>query len=144
MSSITLSRPAPRVDAALALLRVVAGVVFAAHGAQKVFVHGLAGVAQGFGQMGIPLADVAGPAVALVELVGGIALALGLFTRVVAVGLAVVMLGAVFVVHLAGGFFLPSGIEFALTLLGASAAIALAGAGRWSLDHALATRRARR
>ncbi|MEX1183555.1 MAG: DoxX family protein [Gemmatimonadota bacterium] len=71
-----------------------------AHGAQKLFVLGLPGLIEGFGVMGIPLADVAAPAVALLEFFGGIALFAGLFTPVVAAGLALVMLGALVLVHL--------------------------------------------
>lgn len=130
-----------KLSATLAVLRVVSGVVFAAHGAQKLFSVGLAGVGAGFAQMGVPLAGVVGPAVALLEFFGGIALIVGLFTRLSAVGLAIIMLGAIFLVHLSGGFFLPSGYEFAFLLFGTATALALAGAGDWSLDARLAGRR---
>jgi putative oxidoreductase len=142
MSLAATSAPAPRLDAALALLRVAAGAVFAAHGAQKLFVFGLDGVAGAFGQMGIPMAGIVGPLVALVEFFGGIALVLGLLTRLSAAGLAAIMLGATLFVHLAAGFFLPNGFEFTLLLFGAAAALALAGPGRFSLDALLAARRA--
>ena len=124
----------------LLALRVVTGVVFFAHGAQKFFVYGLDGVTAGFAGMGIPLAGLVGPAVALVELLGGLALVAGLLTRLAGLGLAAVMLGAVLVAHLSAGFFLPNGYEFALTLLGAALALSLTGAGRWSLDAILARR----
>ena len=134
---------AVRVDAALAILRVVTGGVLAAHGGQKLFVHGLAGVAGTFGQMGIPLAGLTGPATAFVEFFGGLALVVGLLTRLAGIGLALTMLGAMLLVHAAGGFFLPSGVEYTLALLGATVAIALAGPGRFSLDALLAARRGR-
>jgi putative oxidoreductase len=51
------------------------------------------------------------------------------------------MLGAILLVHLSGGFFLPSGIEFALALFGASTALALAGPGALSLDALIGRRR---
>lgn len=130
-----------RVDAATALVRVVTGTIFAAHGAQKLFVFGLEGVAGGFASMGIPLAGVAGPAVAFVEFFGGIALALGLLTRFVSLGLAVVMLGAMVLVHWSAGFFAPNGIEFVLTLFAIAAGFAIAGPGRYSLDALIAGRR---
>lgn len=132
-----------RIDAGLAVLRVIAGIVFAAHGGQKLFVYGFGGVTAAFGQMGVPLPGVTGPLVALVELLGGLALIFGLLTRLAALGLSVVMLGAILMVHLAGGFFLPSGVEFALALFGAAAALALTGPGEFSLDAVLGRRRAR-
>jgi putative oxidoreductase len=131
-----------RVDLALAVLRVLVGIIFLAHGGQKLFVYGFDGVAGAFGQMGVPMASVTGPLVALVEFFGGLALVTGLLTRVAGLGLAVVMLGAIAFVHVAAGFFGPQGIEFPLALLAATVAFAIAGAGRFSLDHVIAARRA--
>ena len=123
-----------QLDLGLALLRVVAGIVFAAHGGQKLFVFGLDGVAGAFAQMGVPGAAILGPAVAFLEFFGGLALIAGFLTRPVAVGLAGVMLGALFLVHLAAGFFMPNGYEFVLTLFGIAMTLAITGAGSYSVD----------
>ncbi len=80
---------------------------------------------------------VAGVVVTLIELLGGLALLLGLFTRWIAIPLAIDMLVAILAVHLRGGFFLPDGYEFALTLLAANVALALMGSGEASVDRLL-------
>jgi putative oxidoreductase len=129
------------VDAGLALLRVIVGVVFLAHGAQKVFQFGFAGVTGFFAQAGIPLPEISAPFIALLELLGGVALILGLFTRVVALLFVIEMLVAVLFVHLRAGFFLPNGFEFALTLCVVSLVLAMTGPGAFSVDAALAGRR---
>lgn len=130
-----------QVDLGLAFLRTVVGIVFAAHGGQKLFVYGLDGVAGSFAQMGVPLAGLVGPAVAFLEFFGGLALIAGLLTRLAAAGLGMTMLGALFLVHLPAGFFAPNGIEFVLTLFAGTAMLALTGGGRWSVDARLASRR---
>ena len=137
-----LLTPTPeRVDLALLILRMVTGTVMLMHGWQKVFQYGFAGVSEGFAGMGIPLAGIMGPFIALLELVGGIALIVGIFTPVFAALLAADMVGAIMLVHLKNGFFLPQGYEFAFALLGACLTLALAGAGRYSVDGSLPGRR---
>jgi putative oxidoreductase len=132
---------ARRTDAALAILRVIAGTIFIAHGAQKLFVFGFAGVSGAFGQMGIPFPELMAPFIALLEFFGGIALVIGLLTRLASLGLVFNMLGAIALVHLQGGFFNPAGMEFPLALVGMNLALVLAGAGAYSVDAVLAARR---
>jgi putative oxidoreductase len=131
--------------AALAL-RVPVGVIFAAHGAQKLFGwfggYGLAGTGQFFDSIalhpGVVLALLAGAA----EFFGGLALVIGLLVRPAAAALALTMVVAIFSVHIGKGFFLDKGgIEYALALLAASVSLLLSGAGRASADQALARTR---
>jgi putative oxidoreductase len=123
-------------DVSLLVLRLAVGSIFAAHGAQKLM-KGVAATAGGFENLGIPLPMVAAVVVIAVELGGGIALALGLLTRIAGALLAIDMLVAMLLVHLPHGFFLPRGVEFVLVLFGASIALAGVGAGALSVDAAL-------
>lgn len=128
----------------LTLLRVVTGLTFAAHGAQKLFGwfggYGLVGVGQWMESIGLTpgyqLALLSGSA----EFFGGLALVIGLLVRPAAAALAVTMLVAIFTVHLANGFFMSNnGYEFALALLASSLALLIEGAGKLSLDRRLAS-----
>lgn len=125
------------------ILRGVVGIVFFVHGGQKLFIYGVSGVAGLMDQIGIPLPMFSAVVVTAVEFLGGAALVVGLFTRWAAILLALDMLVAILTVHLKSGFFLPNGYEFALTLLGANMALALAGPGEAAIDAALAKRQAR-
>jgi putative oxidoreductase len=129
-------------DLGLTVLRVVTGIVFFMHGWTKVFVWGFEGTSAGFAQMGIPLAGVMGPFVGLLELLGGLALVLGLATRWISIPLAVTMVVAIVQVHLAAGFFAPNGYEFPLTLLAGLVGLTLSGGGAFAVDNVLAARRA--
>lgn len=127
----------PAVAWGLLPLRLAVGAVFVAHGGQKLFVFGLGGTAGFMAQVGIPLPGVAAVVVTFVELLGGLALVLGLLTRLASLLLTIDMVVAVVVVHLPAGFFLPRGSEFALTLLGASLTLLLTGPGALAVDARL-------
>lgn len=140
MSPIFKSPSQLQVSVALTVLRVILGITFIMHGGQKLFVYGLEGVSGGFAGMGIPFPAVVGPIVALTEFLGGAALLVGLMTRVAAVGIALVMVGAIFTAHIKAGFFAPGGYEFPLMLLATSIALVFTGAGPLSLDAAVQRR----
>jgi putative oxidoreductase len=129
-----------QIDTALAVLRVVLGVTFILHGGQKLFVFGFDGVSGAFAQVGIPAPSVLGPFVAFVEFFGGIAILLGLLTRLAALGIGATMVVAILTVHLKNGFFAPTGVEFPLSLLGSAIALIVAGAGAFSLDAVIGKR----
>ena len=116
-------------------LRIVVGLVFLMHGAQKLFVFGLSGTADIMGKLGLPLPFVCATVVIAVELLGGLAILLGVFTRIAGALLAFEMVVAILVARLHGGFFAPYGYEFELTLLGACLTFALNGPGRMSLEE---------
>ena len=128
--------------AGLTVLRIVLGFLFAAHGWQKFNEWTIGGTQAAFGDMGVPLAQATAPFVATLELVGGVALILGILTRPVAALLTLNMLSAIVLVHLTEGIFVENnGVELALLLGAASAMIALAGPARLSLDHAIFAKR---
>ena len=126
----------------LLVLRLVVGLGFAAHGAQKLFgvfggggIDGTAGV---FGQIGLHPPKLHARAAGLAELGGGLLIALGLATPFAAAALIAVMTAAVLTVHLPNGFFATkNGYEYNLVLAAVVFALAGVGAGGWSLDDAL-------
>jgi putative oxidoreductase len=105
------------------------------HGAQKLFVFGPGGTADIMGKLGLPLPLVSATVVIAVELLGGLAILLGVFARMAGALLAFEMVVAILVARLHGGFFAPYGYEFELTLLGACLTFALNGPGRMSLEE---------
>lgn len=115
-------------------LRLTVGAVFIAHGSQKLFGAfggpGLKGFSMMLGGMGLKPPIAWALLVALVEFLGGIALILGLLTRLSAILLAVVMVVAIVGVHLKQGFF---GFEYPLVLLAACLSLLFTGPGRAAL-----------
>ena len=128
---------------ALGILRIVAGVIFMAHGYQKFFIMGIDGVTGFFTQVGAPLPGITAILIATLELAGGLLLLLGVFARFIAVPLALDMLGAILLVHVRNGFFVPRGVEFVMLLLVSAIAIAIAGPGALSVDAATSPARDR-
>jgi putative oxidoreductase len=119
----------------IAVLRVMVGSVLLAHGSQKLLVYGLNGTAGAFAHMGIPAPMLSAVLSIGAEFLGGLALVLGLFTRWAAAALVINMAVAAFAVHLRNGFFLPTGAEYALTLLATNLALVLTGSGALALDR---------
>ncbi|MGA3041698.1 MAG: DoxX family protein [Bryobacteraceae bacterium] len=130
----------------IAIIRLALGVVFFAHGAQKMLGlwggYGFSGTMHFFEQSGIP-AVFAFLAIAA-EFFGGLGLILGLLGRVAAFGIACNMLVAIVKVHFANGFFMNwggqqkgEGFEYHFLVLAMAAAIMIAGSGGWSLDRIL-------
>ncbi len=127
-----------QMEIGLGILRIVTGLVFAAHGYQKWFTMGIDGTTGFFTGLGIPLPGVAAILVATLELVGGLAFAAGLFTRPIGILLALDVAGAIFFFH--RGFFVPKGVEFVGMLMVASFTLAIGGPGAFSIDRMLGGR----
>jgi putative oxidoreductase len=120
-------------DAALLVLRLGAGLMMAfGHGIKKV--TGLDRFIDSVTRHGLPLPELLAPAAAISELVGGLLLALGLFTRAAASFVLITMLVAAFWVHSADPFGKK---EMALLYACTMITLLLAGPGKWSLDAKL-------
>ncbi|SRR5690554_856728 len=121
-------------------LRISAGIIFVAHGAQKLFGsfggYGLEGTGQWMASIGLEPGYLMALGAGSAEFFGGIALILGLLTRPAAFVLAITMVVAIVSVHLPNGLFLSNnGYEFGLALLGMSVALVFSGGGKFSLDR---------
>lgn len=123
-------------------VRIGAGVIFIAHGAQKLFGwfggYGLEGTAAWMGSIGLSPGTLMAALAGSAEFFGGLLLLAGLLVRPTAVVLAVTMLVAIITVHLQNGLFMSNGgYEFGLALLVISVGLAIRGAGSLSLDNLL-------
>lgn len=138
-------------DWAQSVLRLTLAVVFFPHGAQKLLGwfggYGFEGTMGYFtGTLGLPA--IIALLVILFESFGSVALLLGLFSRVAALGIASVMVGAIWITHAANGFFMNwagsqagEGLEYHLLAIGLALAVIIRGSGAASLDRLLARRR---
>lgn len=124
----------PAVDIALLAVRLSGGIIFAAHGSQKLFgAFGGPGLEKTVEMMG-PI----GYLVTIGEFFGGLGLIVGFLTRFSAASLIVVMLGAITTVHWKNGFFLQNGgFEYNLSLIGLLAATLIAGSGWYAIGRCL-------
>jgi putative oxidoreductase len=122
------------VDASLLAVRVAAGTIFAAHGAQKLFgAFGGAGL-----QKTVEMMGVLGYPVTIGEFFGGLGLIVGFLTRFSAASLILIMLGAIAMVHGKNGFFMSNGgFEYNLALIGLLFPTLIAGPGRFSIGRYL-------
>ena len=126
----------------LTVLRIFVGIIFAAHGSQKLFGWfgggGLAGTAQWMESIGLAPGTLMAVLAGGTEFLGGLALIVGLLARPAALGLSFTLLVAIFSVHIHNGLFMANnGYEFALALLGGTLAVLFEGAGKLSLDRGI-------
>ncbi|MBG9447400.1 oxidoreductase [Cytobacillus firmus] len=129
-------------DLGLLIIRLVIGVLFIGHGAQKMFGwfggHGLKGTGGWFDSIGMKPGVMMALFAGLAELIGGILFALGFLTPLAALMIAGTMIMAIVKVHGPNGLWATSnGYEYNLTLLSVAIGIALIGPGRYALDFFL-------
>ncbi|MFG2056182.1 DoxX family protein [Micromonospora sp. NPDC048930] len=127
-------------DVGLLLLRVLIGVLLAAHGAQKLFGwfagHGLRGTADFLESLGWRPGRVFAVLLGTAELAGGLALAFGAGTPVAVGVIIAVLANAARIVHRPHGLWnTDGGYEYPLVLMGSALAVAVTGPGRFSIDH---------
>lgn len=122
----------------LAILRVVVGVIFIAHGAPSLF-GGMEGTAAFMDSLGIPLPVVAAWTISLLEFLGGISLIVGFLVTPVALLLATHMMAGIILVHAARGFYVlgpnaSGGIEYSLLLTASLLMLVFGGPGLAAMD----------
>lgn len=126
----------------LLVARVAIGVIFLVHGYQKFVTMGIEGTTEFFESVGIPMAALAAPAVAVTEVAGGLALIVGAALPLAGSLLALNMIGAIVFVHGGSGFSAgDGGYEFVLALAAASLAVGFSGGGAFALDNMRLRRR---
>jgi putative oxidoreductase len=136
-SSVTNALGTPRLDLALLLIRIASALAFLYHGSAILF-----GAFGGPGPQRFAAARhapaVIGYLVGLAQVCGGLAMLTGIFIRLGAACIIIVMLGAIFLVHLPHGFDIgKGGLEYALTQLLIACAVLLTGPGKYSLSSPL-------
>ncbi|MGP5496145.1 DoxX family protein [Corynebacterium flavescens] len=132
-----MDKPAVR-DAALLVFRAVLGIIFVAHGVDKMFMTGMDETIGQFSAWGVPQPQISAYLAALGEMIGGAFLVIGLLTTLVAGALALLAVCALYFVHLDNGLFATdSGIEYPAVLVVSLLMIVVFGAGRASLDGVL-------
>jgi len=133
----------------LTFCRLILGIVIFAHGAQKVLGwfggFGFSGTMGALTKMGLPTALVL--FIMFVEFFGGLSMIFGLLSRLGGLGIAALMLGAIFTIHIHVGFFMNwfgaqkgEGFEFHLLAIALAVLIMVRGAGALSLDRAISSR----
>ncbi|AGG66293.1 DoxX family protein [Corynebacterium callunae] len=132
-----MDKPVVR-DAALLIFRAVLGVIFVAHGWEKLFIAGITKTTGQFSAWGVPQPKLSAWITAIAELLGGGLLVVGLLTTFVAGAMALLIAAAMYFVHLDAGFFISEGgIEYPLLLVVSLLMIVVFGSGRASVDGVL-------
>lgn len=127
------------VDTGLFVLRLVVGLLFIGHGAQKLFGwfggHGIEGTAQWLGSLGLRPARFWAVVAGLGEFLGGLGLVLGFLTPLASAAIIAVMLSAIALVHAGHGLWVTNGgAEYPIVLTAIAYVIGMYGPGRYALD----------
>ncbi len=134
-------------DIGLFIARISLGIVILPHGLQKLLGlfggPGFSGTVDFFVGSGLPSAVAI--LIIIAESFGALGLILGFFSRLAAFGITLIMLGAIFMVHIQNGFFMNwfgnqagEGFEYHLLALGLSLVVLIKGGGKWSVDKMIA------
>lgn len=134
---VCMDKPVVR-DGALLFLRLVLGIIFIAHGWDRMFVIGVVENTGRFSAVGVPQPELSTWIVSLSELIGGSLLVVGFLCTFVAGAMALLMAAATYFVHLNHGLFVDQGgFEYTLLLVAALFIIVVFGSGRASIDGVL-------